>query len=321
MSGQYKLSIVIPVYNEERNIIPLISRLNKIIGELKCSYEIIFVMDPCKDMTENVILKLRKEDKNIKLIKMSRRFGQPTCTLAGIHYCTGDICIPIDADLQDPPELIKDMIEKWKEGYQVVYAQRVSREGETLIKKIVAFLGYAVINKISDISIPRNTGDFRLISREVIENLRQFREHDAFLRGLVGYIGFNQIGIPYHRDARMSGKGNYNKLFGSLKIGFNGILGFSKYPLNLISVFGIIIATFSFLLGLTYIILSLIKIKIPWGNPTLVILISFFSGIQLLSLGIIGQYMARMFDEVKGRPAYIVQEAHGFKIEKKTNNK
>ena len=136
MNGQYKLSIVIPVYNEENNIMPLTLRLKKIISELHCEYEIIFVMDPCKDKTGDVILKLRNEDNNIKLIKMSRRFGQPTCTLAGIHYCSGDVCIPIDADLQDPPELIKDMIEKWKEGYHVVYAQRISRKGETFIKRI-----------------------------------------------------------------------------------------------------------------------------------------------------------------------------------------
>ncbi|MGA2142433.1 MAG: glycosyltransferase family 2 protein [Brevinematales bacterium] len=314
MNKTFKLSVIVPVYNEEKNIPVLLERLKKVIDTIGCGYEIIFSMDPCKDRTGELILEARKKDNNIKLIRMSRRFGQPASTIAGIHYCTGDACVVIDADLQDPPELIKDMVEKWKEGYHVVYAQRKSRKGETFIKRIVAFLGYKIINRISDVNIPRNTGDFRLMSREVIDNLKLLKENDAFLRGLVGYIGFNQIGIQYERDSRLSGKGKYNRFFGSLKIGLNGILSFSKYPLDLISISGVIIACLSFLLGIFYIVFSLMHIRIPWGNPTLVILISFYSGIQLLSLGIIGQYLARMFDEVKGRPVFIVQEAHGFEI-------
>ena len=231
MQQDYKLSIVVPVYNEEKNIIPFVTRVKNTLKELSCRYEIIFSLDPCKDATEKVILDLRKEDDNIKLLKMSRRFGQPACTLAGINYCSGDICVVIDVDLQDPPELIKDMVDKWREGYHVVFAQRVNRKGETLIKKIVAYLGYWLIDRIADVSIPRNTGDFRLISREVIDHLRQFKEHDGFLRGLVAYVGFNQVAIPYNRDARLSGKGNYNRLLGSIRIGLNGVLGFSKYPI------------------------------------------------------------------------------------------
>jgi dolichol-phosphate mannosyltransferase len=208
--------------------------------------------------------------------------------------------------------MIKEMVSKWKEGYQVVYAQRMSRKGETLIKKGIAYFGYWVMNKISEFKIPRNTGDFRLINREVIEEIKKMKDHDGFLRGIVSYIGFNQTGIPYQRDARLSGKGNYNKLFGSISIGLNGVLGFSKYPLHLISILGLIISIFSFLIGLTYLILKLVNFNIIWGNPTLVILISFLSGIQLLSLGIIGEYFARIYDEIKGRPMFIVQEAHGF---------
>jgi polyisoprenyl-phosphate glycosyltransferase len=316
---KYKLSIVVPVYNEEKNIPPLLLRLKNLVAELNCEYEIIFTMDPCKDQTENLILNLRKEDKNIKLLKMSRRFGQPACTQAGIYYSTGNICVVIDADLQDPPELIKEMVAKWQEGYHVVYAQRISRKGEALIKKIVAYLGYWVIDKISEVKIPRNTGDFRLISREVIEELKKMKEHDGFLRGLVAYVGFSQIAIQYNRDARLSGKGNYNRLFGSIRIGLNGVLGFSKYPLHLISILGFLISSFSFLLGITYIILKIINFDIKWGNPTLVILISFLSGVQLLSLGIIGEYFARIYDEIKGRPIYIVQDAHGFDKKKNGN--
>jgi polyisoprenyl-phosphate glycosyltransferase len=312
MINNYKISLVIPVFNEEKNIIPLVERLKNIINTLNCDYEIIFSMDPCKDNTEKIILELRQSDKNIKLLKMSRRFGQPACTQAGIFYCEGDICVVIDADLQDPPELIIDMVEKWKEGYHVVYAQRMNRKGETIIKKIVAHTGYWLINKISDVKIPRNTGDFRLISREVIEQLKNMKEHDGFLRGLVAYVGFSQIGIKYNRDARFSGKGKYNRLFGSLRIGLNGVLGFSKYPLHLISIMGFLISLFSFFLGIAYLILKLINYDIKWGNPTLVILISFLSGVQLLSLGVIGEYFARIYDEIKHRPIFIVQDAHGF---------
>jgi polyisoprenyl-phosphate glycosyltransferase len=315
----FKLSVIIPVYNEEKNIPALLTRLKKITYELNCEYEFIFSMDPCKDQTEKVILDFRNEDNNIKLIKMSRRFGQPACTQAGIYYCNGDICVVIDADLQDPPELIIEMVEKWKEGYHVVYAQRINRKGETLIKKIVSFFGYWMINRISEVKIPRNTGDFRLMSREVIEQLKNMKEHDGFLRGLVAYIGFNQIGIKYNREARFAGKGKYNRLLGSLRIGLNGVLGFSKYPLHLISIMGFLISMFSFILGLAYLILKIINYDIKWGNPTLVILISFFSGVQLLSLGVIGEYFARIYDEIKHRPIFIVQDAHGF--ERKINEK
>lgn len=316
MKKNYKLSVVVPVFNEEANIVPLMARLNRILSKLACSYEVIFSMDPCSDGTERVIMNLRAQDPNIKLLKMSRRFGQPACTLAGIQYCTGDICVIIDADLQDPPELITDMVANWKEGYHVVYAQRTTREGETLVKRVASNVGYWLINKISDIGIPRNTGDFRLISREVIEHLKSLREHDGFLRGLVAYIGFNQKAIPYNRNARAGGAGNYNRYLGSLRIGLNGVFGFSKYPLHMIALMGLAISLVSFTLGLVYIVLKLVNYDIKWGNPTLVILISFLSGIQLLSLGVMGEYFARIFDEIKRRPNFIVQEAHGFQPSK-----
>ena len=176
----------------------------------------------------------------------------------------------------------------------------------------VAYLGYWLIDKIAYVEMPRNTGDFRLISRKVIDHLKQLKEHDGFLRGLVAYVGFSQIAIPYVRDARHSGNGNYNRLLGSITIGLNGVLGFSKYPLHLISIMGMLISAISFFIAAAYLFLKLVNYDIKWGNPTLVILISFLSGIQLLSLGIMGQYFARIYDEIKGRPVFIVQDAHGF---------
>ncbi|MFH1903644.1 MAG: glycosyltransferase family 2 protein [Candidatus Omnitrophota bacterium] len=315
MNSNYKLSIVIPVYNEADNVKPLMDRLKAVIRDLACDYEIIFALDPSTDNTEQIILDLRKGDSAIKLLRMSRRFGQPACTMAGIHYASGDACVIIDADLQDPPELIKNMVTKWKEGYHVVSAQRISRKGETLMKRMVSYLGYRLINKIADVKIPRDTGDFRLMSKQVVKHLKQMKEHDGFLRGLVAYIGFSQISIPYQREERFKGKGNYNRLFGSMRIGLNGILGFSKHPLHLISVLGLIISSFSLLLGMTYFFLKLINFDIKWGNPTLVILISFLSGIQLLSLGIMGQYFARIYDEIQRRPVFIIDEALGFSDE------
>lgn len=315
MSFKFMLSIVTPVYNEENNILLFVERVKAVIRDLGCDYEIIFALDPSTDNTEKVILDLRGKDPAVKLLKMSRKFGQPACTMAGIHYAVGDACVVIDVDLQDPPELIKEMVKKWQQGYEVVYAQRISRKGETLIKRMVSYLGYRLIHKISDVKIPSNSGDFRLMSKEVVKQLKRLKDHDGFLRGLVAYVGFNQIGIPYHRDRRFMGKGNYNKLFGSIHIGLNGVFGFSKYPLHLISILGIIVSSFSFLLGMTYLLLKLLNFDIKWGNPTLVVLISFLSGIQLLSLGIMGQYFARIYDEIKDRPSFIVQDKYGFEKE------
>ena len=307
------ISIVVPAYNEEKNIPVLAERAIAVVSAAGCDCEIIFAMDPCTDSTERVILDMRKTDPRIKLIKMSRRFGQPACALAGIYYCSGDACVIIDSDLQDPPEVIAAMIEKWRAGYDVVHAQRTSREGENFIKRFVAYWAYWIIDKVAEVEIPRNTGDFRLISRRVIEHLREFKEHDGFLRGLVAYVGFNQVSVQYERSARLFGQGNYNRFLGSMRIGLNGILGFSKYPLHLIALAGLIVSSAALIGGLAYLAKTILSgAQIQWGNAALFFLISFLGGIQLLSLGIIGEYIARTFDGIKQRPVFIVQEAHGF---------
>ncbi len=316
-STDFLLSIVIPVYNEENNIAPLVDRLKKVAVSIGCRYELIFSMDPSSDKTEEKILAYISEDANIKLIKYSRRFGQPSATLGGLRYASGDACVVIDADLQDPPELIIDMVDKWFQGYDVVYAQRRTREGETLIKKAVSYLGYYIINKVAEVEIPRNTGDFRLMSRKVVDYLSTLKESHGFLRGLVAIIGFKQTAIVYDRDSRLYGKGKYNRNLGSLRVGLDGLIGFSRYPLRLISILGMSIALLSFLLASIYIVTRLAGINIPWGNPTLVILISFLSGIQLLSLGVMGEYVGRIYDEVKERPLYIVDRAYGFENNQK----
>jgi dolichol-phosphate mannosyltransferase len=276
------------------------------------SYEIIFALDPSVDRTEEVILEEINRNSNIKLMVFSRRFGQPAATMAGILTCSGETCVAIDVDLQDQPELIEQMYAKLSEGYEVVYAKRRSRKGETLIKRIISSIGYSVINRLSDVQIPRNTGDFRIMTRRVIEELRRLNESHGFLRGLVAYVGFKQTFIEYDRDQRYAGKGNYNRLTGSFKIGLNGLVSFSSRPLFMMSIAGFVIAGLSFLLGAWYVLQKLIGFSLSPGLSTTVLVVSFFAGVQLLGMGLIGEYVGRIYDEVKRRPMYIVDRKVNF---------
>ena len=270
-----KISIVTPVYNEESNIENFLNRLISILKKIDIDYEIVFVLDPSTDDTEKTLLKFIKNDRRIKLIKLSRRFGQPAATMAGIQNISGDRCVIIDCDLQDPPELIYEMNLKMNEGFDAVLARRKSRKGETLFKKIVTKIGYHVIEKITDIKIPKNTGDFRMVSKRIIENLKQFKEPNAFLRGLVAYVGFKQTFIDYDREERFDGKSKYNKYFGSIKIAFNGIFGFSSRPLFLMSIIGFAFALLSFLLGGYYIFAKIIDPSITPGLSSTILFITF----------------------------------------------
>ncbi|MBI5689433.1 MAG: glycosyltransferase family 2 protein [Verrucomicrobia bacterium] len=306
------LSIVVPVYKEERNLSEFLRRLRPILSGITEDYEIIFSLDPSPDRTEEVILEHRAADERIKLLKFSRRFGQPMATLAGLQYSRGEAVVVMDVDLQDPPELLGQMVAKWREGYDVVLPQRRARTGEPWIKKAVAATGYKVINKIADVRIPPNTGDFRLMSRRVVAEVVRLKESHGFLRGMVAVVGFRQAIIPFDRPARFAGETNYNRFFGSLRIGFNGIFCFSTYALTLSTWLGFVVSGFSFLLMAIYLFYKLMGWQILWGNPTLVILISFLGGIQLISVGILGEYIGRIYEEVRGRPKFIVDRAEGF---------
>lgn len=303
-----KLSIIVPVYKEADNIKPFLQRIEPLVTKMGLSYEIIFCLDPSPDKTEEVIQAEIERNPHIKLLLFSRRFGQPAATIAGILYCKGETCVVIDVDLQDPPELIEPMYQKLGQGYEVVYAKRRSLKGETLVKRVISYLGYKVINKLSDVQIPRNTGDFRIMTRRVIEELRGLNETHGFLRGLVAYVGFKQAFIEYDRDPRFAGAGNYNRLTGSLKIGLNGLVSFSSRPLQMMSIAGASIAGLSFLLGMFYIIQKLMSVSITPGLSTTVIVVSFFSGVQLLCLGLMGEYVGRIYEEVKRRPMFIVDK-------------
>jgi len=307
-----ELSIVVPVYKEEGNIAEFIQRVKPILKGITAEYEIIFCLDPSPDRTEEVVLQQRALDSRIKLIKFSRRFGQPMATLGGLQYSSGNAVIVIDVDLQDPPELISEMVAKWKEGYEVVYAQRLNREGETIVKKVVSVLGYRLINRIANVYIPPNTGDFRLMSRRVVDEVLKLKEVHGFLRGLVALVGFKQTAVVFKRPARFSGKGNYNRFLGSLRIGLNGVVCFSSYLLTLSSTMGFATAGFSFLIGIIYAVMKILNFPFPLGNPTVVILILFMGGVQLISVGILGEYISRIYDEVKQRPKFIVDQKFGF---------
>jgi glycosyltransferase involved in cell wall biosynthesis len=306
------LSVVVPAYKEEDNIQRVYGRLREVLDGLDVEWDLIFSVDPSPDRTEELIIALGEQDPRVKMLRFSRRFGQPMATLAGLEASAGDAVVVIDCDLQDPPELIRDLVARWREGFDVVYAQRRSRVGETPAKRFVSWLGYKLINRIAEVEIPPNTGDFRLMSRRVVENVVALKEHHGFLRGLVGLVGFRQTSVLYDRDARAGGTSKYNQVFGSLAIGLNGLVGFSRYPLQLISLIGIVFSGLAFIVAIVYLGLKIGGVPFPIGNPTIVITVAFFSGIQLLSLGVMGEYVGRIYDEARERPKFIIESRYGF---------
>src|SRR5258708_8116085 len=305
------LSVVVPVYKEEKNIPEYLQRIRPILSGITEDYEIIFSLDPSPDRTEEVILEQRASDARVKLLKFSRRFGQPMATLAGLQYSSGDAVVVMDVDMQDPPELIGDMVAKWKEGYDVVLPQRRQRTGEPWLKKLIAETGYKVINKIADVKVPLNTGDFRLMARRVVNEVVKLKESHGFLRGMVAVVGFKQCLISFDRPARFAGETNYNRFLGSLRIGFNGIFCFSTYALTLSTQLGFAIAAMSFLIALAYLVMKLSGFPFPIGNPTMVILILFMGGIQLTSVVILVEYIGRIYEEVRARPKFIIDRSEG----------
>ena len=302
------ISVVVPVYKEEANIRPFLERIEPVLAKISERYEILFCLDPSPDRTADVIEAEIARDRRIRLVVFSRRFGQPAATMAGIALSKGAATIVIDVDLQDPPELIVEMHAKMAEGFDVVYAKRRSRAGETFAKRLISWVGYGVINRLSDVAIPRNTGDFRIMSRRVCDELTALNEGHGFLRGLVAFVGFPQASIEYDRDPRLAGAGKYNRFTGSLKIGLNGVISFGSRPLQMMSLAGFLFAGLSFVVGAYYAVGKLLGVDYSAGLPTTVLVVTFFAGIQLLSLGLMGEYVGRIYEEVKRRPKYIVDK-------------
>ncbi|ELR96929.1 glycosyltransferase family 2 protein [Gloeocapsa sp. PCC 73106] len=305
-----ELSIVIPMYNEELNLDSLFERLLRVISQLDSTYEIICINDGSKDNTLERLVQYHHQYPEIKIINLSRNFGKEIALSAGIDYATGDAVIPIDADLQDPPELIGLLLDKWREGYDVVYATRSSRQGETWLKRFTAKGFYQTLSKLSFISIPSNTGDFRLLDRRVVEALKKMPERTRFMKGLFAWVGFKQTAIFFERHPRNGGKTtwNYWRLW---NLAIEGITSFSSVPLKIWSYLGLLISCFSFIYASFLIIRTLILgIDVP-GYASIIVAILFLGGIQLISLGIIGEYLSRVYEEVKQRPLYLVRDYYG----------
>ena len=306
-----QLSLIVPVYNESSNLDLFYERVLKVLKPLNLSYEILFIDDGSKDDSLEKLLEIRGRDSNVKVVQFSRNFGKEIAVSAGLDLAEGKAAIPIDADLQDPPELIPSLIEKWKAGYDVVYAKRTKRMGESWLKRWTASLFYRLIAKMTNIDIPEDAGDYRLLSRAAVEQLKRLRERHRFMKGLFTWVGFKQTAVFFERDPRYSGKTkwNYWKLW---NFAIEGITSFSYIPLQAASYLGLLVSVFAFFYGVFIIAFKLLHgIAVP-GYASLMAAVLFLGGIQLLTLGILGEYIGRIYDEVKQRPLYVIHKTYGF---------
>ena len=317
-----KISVVIPMYYEEEVADICYKRVVNNLKKLsdKYSYEIIFINDGSKDSTLEILKKIASNDNNVKIISFSRNFGHQAAVTAGIRNVTGDAIIIMDADLQDPPELFEGMIEKWEEGYEVVYGKRKTREGESIFKLLTARMFYNTLNKLSEIEIPKDTGDFRLVDRKVIDVIATLPEHNKFLRGLFSWVGFNQYAYEYNRVNRVAGKTKYpfKKMF---KLATDGILSFSAKPLKIVGAIGIFSVIVSIIILIYSIVSYMFKLNsLTPGWTSIMCTMTFIGGIILISLWMIGEYIARIYEESLGRPEYIIDELINFKGEEYEEN-
>lgn len=302
-----KVTLVIPMYYEEKVAEECYKRVKENLVKLEnYEYEIIFVNDGSKDRTLEILEKIAEEDINVKVISFSRNFGHQAAVTAGLQYVTGDAIVIMDADLQDPPELIPDMLKLWEQGNEVIYGKRKSRDGESIFKLFTAKMFYKTLNALSDVEIPRDTGDFRLVDRKVVETINALPEHNKFLRGLFSWVGYKQKAFEYERKERFAGETKY-PLKKMLKLASDGIISFSTKPLKLVGALGMISIIISIVL-LAYAFVSYIfnLNNISAGWTSIMVVVTFFSGIQLLSIWIIAEYVGRIYDETKQRPQYIV---------------
>ncbi|AXM87709.1 glycosyltransferase [Anoxybacillus ayderensis] len=307
-----KYSVVIPVYNEALVIRETYKRLKRVMEQTDGAYELLFVNDGSKDETLDMLKELAVRDDTVKYLDFSRNFGHQIAITAGMDYASGEAIVIIDADLQDPPELILEMIEKWKEGYDVVYAKRTKRKGETFFKKATAYAFYRLLQAATEIDIPLDTGDFRLIDRKVRDELVGMRERSRFVRGLVSWVGFKQTAIEYERDERFAGETKY-PLKKMIRFSLDGITSFSYKPLKLASLLGFLLSFVSVVWMIAVLYLKLFTHSTVTGWSSLVMTVLFFNGVVLIMLGVIGEYIGRIYDEVKHRPLYILKESWGIR--------
>lgn len=311
-----EISIVVPVHNEAPGIEEFFARLLPVIDCLGTNWEVICVNDGSTDATLDLLLGFHRRTPAIKIVNLSRNFGKDIALSAGLNFAAGAAVIPIDADLQDPPELIGQMIEKWREGFDIVFAVRTRRDGDSWLKRVTARYFYRIFDRITDIPIPHDTGDYRLLDRRVVNVLVQLPERARFMKGLFAWVGFKQAAINFDRSPRHAGdtKWNYWQLW---NFALDAITSFSSLPLKIWSYLGVAISLFAFLFAIFLAGLKIIRgIDLP-GYASLMVAVLFFGGVQLISLGIIGEYLARMYSEVKGRPLYLVRDSWGFEQEQR----
>ncbi|MED4223996.1 glycosyltransferase family 2 protein [Neobacillus cucumis] len=311
-----KYSIIVPVFNEEEVIKKTYQRLTTVMNSTNAPYELLFINDGSKDKTEEILVELERNDKKVKLINFSRNFGHQIAISAGMDYAQGEAVVIIDSDLQDPPELILDMIDKWMEGYDVIYAKRLSRKGKSFFKKQSASLFYRTLRFMTDIDIPLDTGDFRLMDRKVVGEMKGLREKNRFVRGMASWVGFRQIAIEYERDERDAGETKY-PLKRMLKLSMDGITSFSYKPLKLASYAGAFLAIAGLIYMFYVFYLNIFTDATVPGWSSLIIIQLFFSSFVLVLLGIMGEYIGRIYDETKNRPLYIVRDYYG--LEERNN--
>lgn len=301
-------TIIAPIYNELESIPELYPRIRDVMDQTGEPWELVLVDDGSTDGSTDVIRKLGDNDERVRPVIFARNFGHQIAVTAGMDFSRGDAVVIIDADLQDPPEVILDLISKWREGYQVVYAVREEREGETWFKKTTASFFYRLINRITDVEIPLDTGDFRLMDHKVVQVMNRMREKHRFPRGMSAWVGFRQIGVQYKRKPRFAGETKY-PLKKMIRLALNAITSFSYFPLQLATYIGFISAGLSVLAIPVVAILRLVTGTALFGQATTLVIVLFLGGVQLISLGIIGEYIGRIYDEAKGRPLYIVADA------------
>jgi len=307
-SKKAMISVTAPVFNEIELLPEFYRRVRAVMDELGASWELVLVDDGSSDGSTQVMRDLAQEDERVRPVIFARNFGHQIAITAGLDYCRGEAVVIMDADLQDPPEVIPELVAKWREGFEVVHAVRAEREGETAFKKITASLFYRLINRITDVDIPLDSGDFRLLDRSAADTLRAMRERHRFPRGMAAWVGFRQTGVHYKRAARAAGETKYpfRKM---LRLAINAITGFSYFPLQIATYLGFISAGLSALAIPVVIVLRLTGNAAFFGQATTLIAVLFLGGVQLISLGILGEYLGRIYDEAKGRPLYIVREA------------
>ncbi|MDP4115810.1 MAG: glycosyltransferase family 2 protein [Bacteroidota bacterium] len=310
-NNEIQYSIIVPLYNEELVVNEAYKRLKAVMDYTRESYEIIFVNDGSKDRTVEMTRKICKKDKNIKLLSFSRNFGHQVAITAGMNNSSGNAVIVIDADLQDPPEVMLKMIEKWKQGFDVVYGKRLKRKGETFFKKTTAKLFYRTLKSMTDINMPVDAGDFRLIDRKVCDALKSIPERNRYVRGLISWLGFKQTGVEFIREERFAGETKY-PLKKMVKFASDALTSFSYKPLKLATYIGAIISVFSFLY-MVFILFEKMFTEFTVQGWTFIVALSLlFNGLMFIMLGIIGEYIGRIYDEAKGRPLYIIDEKEGF---------